>query len=119
METARSLQLLIFYDLALLLPNKPASTMSILPSSPSGMTSSETPYYKTKYYDCLQNVVARLYDTSHELCDVILAAQSEPAVALILSVGRRVTGQKQRSKLMKHQADLLLIIISSIFGLSA
>ena len=57
---------------------KPASTMSILPSSPSGMTSSESPFYKVRYYERLQNVIARLHDTSHELCAVILAAEEHP-----------------------------------------
>ena len=75
METRSSFHFLIFYDLALLLPNKLASTMSISPRRPSGMTSSETPFHKVRYYERLQIVVARLYDTSHELCDIILAAQ--------------------------------------------
>ena len=52
--------------------------MSILPSSPSGMTSSETLLYEVRYYECLQNIIARFYDTSHELCGITLAAEEHP-----------------------------------------
>ena len=55
---------------------KPPQHHAYLASSPSGMTSSETLLYKTSYYECLQTVVARLYDTSHELCGITLAAQA-------------------------------------------
>ena len=64
--------------------NRPLLFILCISSIQSGMTSSETPLYKTNYYECLQNVIARLYDTSHELCGITLAARRASTVACIL-----------------------------------
>ena len=73
--------------------------MSILPSSPSGMTSSETPLYKFSYYDRLQNVIARLYDTSHELCGITLAAEEHSHLLAfcywLVALLAKLSGQSQ------------------------